>query len=134
MLTQNDVVYLAPSDDPWMPAQGKVPGTGTSICVAEYNLNLMGCIDQYQICNPQKGNDPSACTKLSGQVAVSTELVWNGKDIMGLNDHQSLTALRIMGNAISMGMFTAVEGRGASALNGGSTFPSFLLFLFSYHI
>jgi hypothetical protein len=44
---------------------------------------------------------------------------------MGLNDHQSLTALRIMGNAISMGIFTAVEGRGASALNGESALPFF---------
>ena len=69
MLSQNDIVYTAPSDDPWMPAHIEVnnPTSSTSsrqkVWVGDYYVNLMGCIDQYQICNPNK-NDPSACTKL----------------------------------------------------------------------
>jgi hypothetical protein len=120
MLNQNDVVYSAPSDDPWMPAHRQLdPG----YWVGDYSLNLMACTDQYQICNSNRGNGPSACTKLSGHVPVMAELGLPG-NAADLNYHQTWTAVRILTNAVTMSMYHAVSGRGASALNGQSNFSS----------
>jgi hypothetical protein len=117
MLTQNAIGYLARSDDPWMPAHTPVGDTW----IGDYLVNLLACIDQYQICNPNKGAGPSACTKLSGQVPVLAELSLPG-NAADLSLHQYWTAARILTVAVTMNMYNAIESRGASALNGQSNF------------
>jgi hypothetical protein len=113
MLNQNAVDYSAPSDDPWMPAHKPIGSNWE----ADHALNLLACLDQYQICNPNKGNDPTACTKLSGEVPVTAELESPGNAV-GLNKPQYWTVTRILPVALLMNMFNIVQGRGASALNG----------------
>ena len=117
MLNQNNVIYEAPSDDPWISAHTYINTSSGDVWAMDYPVNLLGCIDQYQICNPNKGN--SACTKLSGQGPVMRELGLPG-NAADLNEHQSWAAVRILEFAIGMSMYYTVEGRGASALNGRS--------------
>src|SRR5437763_13064761 len=45
ILNQNDIGYLDRSDDPWMPAHHESNG----IWVGDAAVNIMACIDQYQI-------------------------------------------------------------------------------------
>jgi hypothetical protein len=126
MLSQNDVSYVAVSDDAWMPAHQLLSTSLSSdagnVTVefwgGDYDLNLMACIDQYQFCNPNKAaNDATACTKLSGQSPVLAELDGPGGGI-GLNPYQIAAAMTIMANALTQSMYYSVNGRGASALNG----------------
>ena len=119
MLNQNSVYYVAPSDDLWMSAHTQY--TADPIWVADYDVNLLGCTDQYQICNPNKGNDPSACTKLLGQFTLMNEVV-SLVNTTAFNDHQILTAMRFLGGGFTMSIYSSVESRGASALNGWSIF------------
>lgn len=115
MLNQNSINYEVPSDDPWIPAHFPVNTSSGVLYRGDYNANLLGCTDQYQICNPNKGN--SACTKLSGQRPVLHELGLPGNTV-DLNEHQTWAAVRILESAIRMSMYYAVQGRGAGALNG----------------
>ena len=119
MLNQNSIYYDIPSDDPWMPAHMRLETRVGPTYVGDYAANLLGCIDQYQICNPNKGN--SACTKLSGQHPVINELGLPG-NAADLNEHQTWAAVLILESALRMSMYYAVEGRGAAALNGQSCF------------
>jgi hypothetical protein len=121
MLNQNRVLYQAPSDDPWMPAHDQYNGSTGPFWLGDYSVNLMGCTDQYQICNPNKGNDPSACTKLLGQFTLMNEVV-SLVNTTAFNNHQILTAMRFLGGGFTMSIYSSVESRGASALNGWSIF------------
>jgi hypothetical protein len=106
-----------------MPAHSQLNTSSGTIWQADYFVNLMGCIDQYQICNPNRGNDSSACTKLLGQSTVLGELASSGY-ATGFSYHQIFTAMRILQNPATMAMYNAVEGRGGSSLTGWSTFLS----------
>ena len=119
MLNQNIVKYLAPSDDPWMPAHIPFETPLLSGWFADYYATLMGCVDQYQFCNPNKDNGSSACTKLSGKFTVMRELL-SPKNAVNLNAYQLETATRVA-HPLAMTMHAAVTGRDASALNGQST-------------
>jgi hypothetical protein len=116
MLAQNAITYLAPSNDPWMPAHLTAEGNGIRIWVGDYDVNLMGCIDQYQICNPNIPGD-AGCTALSGSVKVMNSL-GQPEGLLGMNAEQRWTIQRFLVTSIFRSMFYAVQGRGASALNG----------------
>jgi hypothetical protein len=115
MLSQNDVAYLAESNDPWMPAHISGEGDGIVIWVGDYIVNLMGCMDQYQICNPNIAGD-AGCTELTGSLKVMDSIDLDTS--LGMNDQQMSTIDRFMVTSIFRSMFYAVKGRGASALNG----------------
>jgi hypothetical protein len=116
MLAQNDVAYLVPSDDPWMPAHQPGTGDGMTIYVGDHDVNLLGCVDQYQVCNP---NSPasSSCSALTGALKLINSLGQSATSL-GLNDQQQATVNRFMETSIFRGMYYSVNGRGASALNG----------------
>ena len=118
MLNPNDVYFEVPSDDPWIPAHQNItsPEHNVTIYGPDFLVNLLGCVDQYQICNPNKGK---GCTNLSGQKAALHQIGLSG-NAADLNEHQTWAALRIMENALSMSLYMAVQGRGATALNGQS--------------
>jgi hypothetical protein len=114
MLTQNAVGYLAPSDDPWMPAHDEVEGDiALTTWVGDHDANLMGCMDQYQICNPNIPGD-AGCTELNSATNV---LVQTGLPLLMMNDYQRQTAVRFLQTPFRS-MYWTVQGRGASALNG----------------
>jgi hypothetical protein len=110
MLNQNAVAYLAPSDDPWMPAHIQDKQLTSSVWVGDYDANLLGCTDQYQICNPNKAN---SCTSLTGQYSAMVEA-----GAIGLNTFQIPTVGRFLETAFYRTMSQIVHGRGATALNG----------------
>ena len=91
MLNQNDIYYEVPSDDPWIPAHTKT--NKGDIYIRDYYANLLGCVDQYQVCNPNTGH--SACTKLSGFGPVLHELGVPG-NTADLNYPQTWAAVRIL--------------------------------------
>jgi hypothetical protein len=130
MLTQNDVTYLAPSDDPWMSAHITGEGDGQRVWVGDHDVNLLGCIDQYQICNPNIPGD-AGCTALSGAFKVSDSLS-QPSGLLGMNAEQRLTIQRFLLTSFFRSMYYAVKGRGASALNGTFTYMfTFLSMLWS---
>jgi hypothetical protein len=116
MLNQNTISYQAVSDDPWMPAHEPVDDLNSSY-VGDYDLTLLGCAEQHQICNPNAVNGTTKCTRLTGGLQVLFELGSTGNTV-GLNIYQQYTANRILRHADLMNMFNAVFGRGAAALNG----------------
>lgn len=88
--------------------------------LADYFLTSIGCIDQYQICNPvSSGLDGQSawCTSLNGYYQVLREAY----DI-GLSDYQLATVAAVIGNAEWLSnMFYAVDGRGSAALKAQKT-------------
>jgi hypothetical protein len=115
MLSQNGMLYSLPSDDPWMPAHRMINFTTGTVYVADYYVNLMGCIDQYQICNPNMPKN-SGCSVLGGIEPVFFDITRS--EPLGFNAIQLVTADRFLRTGPSRGMYFNVEGRGAAALNG----------------
>jgi hypothetical protein len=113
MLAQNAITYLAPSDDPWMPAHTEVPGNHAPSWFGDHDLNLMGCAEQYQICNPNILGD-AGCTELN---SAPTVLLQTGLPLLKMNDYQLQTATRFLETPFRS-IYWTVQGRGASALNG----------------
>jgi hypothetical protein len=128
MLNQNTVAYQAVSDDPWMPAHNPVD-TSNSTYIGDYDLTLLGCAEQHQICNPNAVNGTARCTQLSGYLPVIFELASTGNTV-GLIEYQQYTVNRIQSHASWMNIFNAVFGRGAAALNG----KFYLIFSYSIQI
>lgn len=116
MLNQNTIIYEAVSNDPWMPAHQPIDTLNSSY-IGDYDLTLLGCAEQHQICNPNAVNSATKCTQLSGGLRVQLELASTGNTV-GLNTYQQYTVNRILRHADLMNMFNAVFGRGAAALNG----------------
>ena len=92
-LSQNRLVYLEPTYDPWFFANGSVRGTFQAIdgILSTYFMTAMGCMEQFKICNPAKGAD--ACSPLTGLAVLQRFLINND---IGLNDAQLMTAIRIL--------------------------------------
>ncbi|RAQ41928.1 hypothetical protein AFGD_001158 [Aspergillus flavus] len=113
MLTQNDVYYRTPSDDPWIAAHEKL--NGSDVYMGDYTVSLLGCIDQYQFCNPNLEGD-TACTKLGGINSVAKDMV---DRFVYFNLDQLATVERFMTTTHLHSMYQAVQGRGGSALDIG---------------
>jgi hypothetical protein len=109
-LAHNSIVYQSPNTDPWFSANQKLVGTNTYYGLPK--TSLMGCIDQYQICDPNRPGD-TGCSKLGSMTQVPGIT-------LGLNLHQIATAGRFMETAYDRSMYMSVHGREASALNGKS--------------
>jgi hypothetical protein len=116
MLNQNGVAYLKHSDDLWMPAHRTYPES-PGFFFGDFDANLLGCIDQYQICNPQLSNKSRACTSLTSSSLIIPELLTR-KNEVGLNSDQIATMGRFLGMSVNRLMFSSVDGRGQTALNG----------------
>lgn len=111
-LAHNSMVYLSPSNDPWIKASD--PLNGTDSFYGNPLTSLMGCIDQYQICDPNRPRE-TGCSKLGSMLQVP------GANL-GLNLHQLATAGRFIETGYDRSMFMSVRGREASALNGKSDY------------
>jgi hypothetical protein len=86
-LGQTSVIYHQPVLDPMFSATTAIPyGNNGTIWVPDQNVSVLGCIDQYRICN----SDRRACTPLSGAIDL-----YNAITRIGLNDAQLATALRL---------------------------------------
>jgi hypothetical protein len=122
MLGQNSIGYLQPSYDPWITAliayNGSVSGTNFSepMWLASTEVSLMVCVDQYQVCNPNKPGN-SGCSKLGGLMSASTDAFGNYQ-ALGWNLPQVYTISRLLGGSTDRSMFSVVDGRSGAALNG----------------
>ncbi|KAE8349837.1 hypothetical protein BDV28DRAFT_52778 [Aspergillus coremiiformis] len=113
MLAQNGIIYESPSDDPWIPAH--ILLNGTTSYIGEYRINLMGCTDQYQICNPNLEGE-TGCSKLGAVVSVLQDIT-NRISSLQFNSDQIAAMGRFLVTSSQRSMFYAVQGRGGSALN-----------------
>jgi hypothetical protein len=91
-LSSNSVEYLSPVTDPWFMATTPDNITSGTVVKETFTANeyvsAMACIDQYQICNPNKS--PYSCTVL-GQM----NQMLNGTLEIDLNPTQNATAQRV---------------------------------------
>src|SRR4051794_570982 len=80
MLNPNGFKYTAPVDDLWFSVHDKVEVPDqlrpAAVWIPDYLINMLGCIDQYQICNPRKPGE-SGCTKLSSAYKIHREFLDN---------------------------------------------------------
>jgi hypothetical protein len=120
MLNPNGVKYTAPVDDPWFSAHNQVNITTQTVSMTvwmpDYLVNMLGCIDQYQICNARIPGD-SGCTRLSSAYKIQQELADNVA-ILDSDMVKVTTFLRFVWDIRSRTMYSSVAGRGANALNG----------------
>lgn len=88
-LAQNGVEYLSPVSDPWFSANQvsnlSILNNPVVFNVPDEYLNVMACIDQHQICNPN--TSPYTCTIVGSELDVR-----EGYLEIGLNDYQMATA------------------------------------------
>jgi hypothetical protein len=112
-LSQNAVTYLDPVYDPLFyaarPTNYSNPGAQTYY-LSNYYVNPMICADQYVLCNPAKG----ACSSAVGLNAVYSVI---GNNILGFNDAQSATAIRISNSLGESGSWNSVMNLGEGCKN-----------------
>ncbi|KAJ5667427.1 hypothetical protein N7507_003291 [Penicillium longicatenatum] len=125
MLSQNDISYVERSDDPWITAQAEVetnttiPGTNINVTLwlKSYEISLLGCVDQYQVCNPNMPGD-SGCTTPSGLLSAANQAYTTKIKQLGFNSEQTATTSRFLNWPVDRSMYSNVDGRGGAALNG----------------
>ena len=111
-IASNTVEYLTPVYDLVFSANGTYRDNDTftipgGLYEPDQFLNIIGCTDQMQFCNPNTGD----CTPLAGQVAVVSAVY----DI-GLNLYQQATAERIYLAALKSSTYLSVDGLRGGAL------------------
>ncbi|TVY39346.1 hypothetical protein LSUB1_G002876, partial [Lachnellula subtilissima] len=118
-LSTNGVDNMDPVTDPLFAATRAVNKTLNSGAVATRYISTaytsaMGCIEQFQICNPSKS--PPLCTPLVkwGDLGDYVEKI-------GLNDLQYSTATTMFVASLQSKLWAAVNGRDGSSLKAQST-------------
>jgi hypothetical protein len=112
-LAQNSIEYLSPVSDPWFSAN-QVSNLSTLndpvvLYVPDEYLNVMACIDQYQICNPN--TSPYTCTIVGSELDMR-----KGYLEIGLNDYQIATAMRLSYALRLTGTYMTLKSLGDTAL------------------
>ncbi|KAL5363435.1 hypothetical protein BJX96DRAFT_167478 [Aspergillus floccosus] len=122
LLIQNGIAYLQPSYDPWItaliPYTASMDGTNYSqtMWYPSFELNLLVCVDQYQVCNPNKLGD-SGCGKLGGLMSAGKSAFLDDLERLGFNEPQIYTIGRFLSANIDRSMYSIVDGRSGAALN-----------------
>ena len=89
-----------------------ISSTDTPYYTSDRYVNVMGCIDQHQFCNPATGN----CTELT-----ASDPVFRAIPTIGLNEAQTATATRLGVSGLLMSTYFSVEPRGVSAFRASET-------------
>jgi hypothetical protein len=112
-LAQNSVQYLSPVSDPWFSANQLLnyssPNDPVVVYGPDQEVNVMACIDQYQICNPN--SSPYTCTVVGSALDMH-----EGCLEIGLNDYQIATARRLLYVLYLTGTWVTVNSLGDTAL------------------
>lgn len=114
-LASNSVTSPYANSDPLFSATTQLDIPEGTYYEADDFVTVMGCTDQYQICNPAKPG-PDGCTPL-GTIDALNDAAGN----IGLNDYQLSTQDTINIAMRESNMFDSVFGRGASALKAQRT-------------
>ena len=109
--------YQAPVNDPFYLATLPAPNITVAGKVFEYYksnrfVNVLGCTDQHQFCNPTTGN----CTELTASTPVFKAI-----STIGLDDVQVTTALSLGLNTGFLSTYFSVNSRAANALRSSET-------------
>ena len=122
-LTQNGVTYNTPVDDPWFSAHeessGEVGFTTITWYLRDYPVNVLGCIDQHQFCDPMYPDFDGAslgCTDLTSYQGAIDQVAYLPISTLQLN-----VAGRVISGLFYDNMYYSVFGRGASALRASET-------------
>lgn len=117
-ISPNSITYQYPVDDPVFSAHDLVNGTMTGLYVSFYDadqfVSVVGCSEQYRICNPNN----NACTQRMGFGQLSQASVDN-QDGLELNAVQNSTWIRINAALQLSSVYYATYARGGSALRAG---------------
>jgi hypothetical protein len=71
-LAAHAVNFAKPIDDPWFSAHRANPGpVNRTYYFSDHLLSPLGCVEQFQFCNPKKGDTEGACTSLAGIVPAT---------------------------------------------------------------
>ena len=103
----NDPFYLATT-----PTPIHVNGTDFLYYLSHRYVNVLGCTDQHQFCNPATGK----CTELTASDPVFREI-----PTIGLNEAQTATALRVGLPMLFMNTYFSVNSRGVNAFRASET-------------
>jgi hypothetical protein len=89
IVAPNAVSYTEPVDDPFYSAHRSqyIPLLSKPVYTSDNFLNVMGCVEDYQICNPMLFN----CTKFLGITELSYTI-----ETLDMNVDQQATALRVL--------------------------------------
>jgi hypothetical protein len=116
MIPSNGVRYEQPVDDPIFAAHDEIildtiQGP-KSIYLPDKSAPLLGCLDQWQFCNP----NTERCSKLSSPNAVIFELL--DTDFWNNNSVQEATYNRFLARTELRTVHGSVDTRGVNALRG----------------
>jgi hypothetical protein len=117
MIPSNGVRYEQPVDDPIFSAHREVLIESTlrgptTIYYPDQSAPLLGCLDQWQVCNPTTGR----CSKLSSAQGIMFELF--DTDFWGNNDVKVATFYRFLARTEDRTVYGSVNTRAANALKG----------------
>jgi hypothetical protein len=115
------IVYRYPTKDPTF-ATGQqyistAGGVNSTLWTPEYYTTVLGCIDQYQICNSKY--DAKACTPLVSSYRLAREIF-----TLGLSTMQLQTAERIVKASAALSTHYNIDGRGPAALQASLSVAS----------
>ncbi|KAL3421694.1 hypothetical protein PVAG01_05850 [Phlyctema vagabunda] len=118
-LAQNALTYNNPVDDPMFAAhiEDSLP-SGLVFYRPDFFMSTMGCVDQYQYCNPAivtKDGLPT-CTPLTSKYYVTQNI-----SMLGLSDWQLSTITRINENMFFSSMYYSAIGLGESSMLASQT-------------
>ena len=108
----NSIGYLAPVEDLWfeatIPFNISVGTTYETLYYPNYLVNVMGCTDQFQICNPS-----TECTPLGSKFQLTEYL---NENAIGLNAEQMASARRMETFSSYCDTYSTVDNLGDTAL------------------
>ncbi|KZF21368.1 hypothetical protein L228DRAFT_262392 [Xylona heveae TC161] len=111
ILTPNSISYQSPVDDPFYAAHDErwevVGKLNYTYYLTDFYLHVIGCVDQYQYCNPTNGE----CTPLTGLTPAHAAI-----DRLGFNAAQSSVASRIALTGTYISTYYSVNPLGTAAL------------------
>ena len=96
-----------PSSQPMGHIETSTFGLSRNLTRADHPVNVLGCVDQYQVCNPAT----SSCSSPGGLYHLIINLVEN--NTLGLNSAQLASATRLHYASLSSKTYSSVEGLGA---------------------
>jgi hypothetical protein len=117
-LAPNDISFVGPSDDPFFPTHSS-PYTitpGTTLYRPDVWSSVLGCTDQYEICNPVAQKDRAVCTPLVGLPSLHDESLK-----LNLSAAQASTVGVLLWALKETGLSSSIAGRGAAALKAQGT-------------
>ncbi|KAK5103630.1 hypothetical protein LTS08_003048 [Lithohypha guttulata] len=115
-LASNSIRYEKPTNDPLFAAHYSYNLSGYTWWSSDQYVTVLGCSEQYRVCNPNNG----VCTPRMGTIQLQQAFLANG-DGLNLNLNQNATAFRVVLAAAYSSVYHATFTRGGNALRASET-------------